>query len=67
MQLTLTGPTTRAGVEEALRDGRFEALAFSRSALRLTSGVSGVALAAAETARALAARTLRTALSKAKR
>jgi hypothetical protein len=67
MQLTLTGPTTRAGVEEALRDGRFEALAFSRSALRLTSGVSRVALAAAETARALAARTLRTALSKAKR
>lgn len=64
MQLTLSGPATRTTVEDALRDGRFEALAFSRSALRLTSGVGGVALAAAEAARAVAARTLRAALNK---
>ncbi|MFD0630409.1 PHP domain-containing protein [Catenulispora yoronensis] len=53
MELTLggTGPATRAAVEDALRNGDFEALAFSRSALRLASGVGGVALAMAETAR----------------
>ena len=66
MQLTLAGPPTRTTVEDALRDGRFEPLAFSRSALRLTSGVGGVALAAAEAARAVAARALRTALAKRK-
>ena len=63
MRLTLTGPPTSTTVEDALREGRFEPLAFSRSALRLTSGVGGMALAAAEAARAVAARTLRSALN----
>ncbi|NUP46695.1 MAG: PHP domain-containing protein, partial [Catenulispora sp.] len=62
MELTLPGPPTRTTVEDALRTGQFEALAFSRSALRLTTGISSLALSAAESARALAARTLRTAL-----
>ena len=39
--------------------GSSRPLAFSRSALRLTSGVGGVALAAAEAARAVAARAVR--------
>ena len=64
MELTLAGPATRMTVEDALREGDFEPLAFSRSALRLTSGVGGLALAAAEAARAVAARTLRAALKK---
>jgi predicted metal-dependent phosphoesterase TrpH len=59
MQLTLDGPLDRSGVEDALRAGQFEALAFSRSALRLVSGVSGKALLAAEAARGVAARVLR--------
>ncbi|MFL6115645.1 MAG: PHP domain-containing protein [Catenulispora sp.] len=63
MQLTLTDAPTRSGVEEALRTGQFEALAFSRSALRLASGVGGVALAAAESARGVAARAVRRALA----
>lgn len=63
MELTLTEAPTRSGVEEALRTGHFEALAFSRSALRLASGVGGVALAAAESARAVAARAVRAALA----
>ncbi|GAA1995012.1 hypothetical protein [Catenulispora subtropica] len=62
MELTLSGPPSRATVEDALRTGRFEALAFSRSALRLASGVGGVALAAAESARAVAARAVRAAM-----
>jgi hypothetical protein len=66
MELTLSGPPSRTTVEDALRDGRFEALAFSRSALRLTSGAGGLVLAAAEAARAVAARTLRAALTKRK-
>jgi hypothetical protein len=60
MELTVAGAgLTRAGVEEALRGGQFEALAFSRSALRLASGVGGVALAAAESVRAVVARGVR--------
>lgn len=62
MELTLEGAPSRATVENALRAGQFEALAFSRSALRLASGVGGVALAAAESARAVAARAVRKAL-----
>ncbi|NUR31272.1 MAG: PHP domain-containing protein [Catenulispora sp.] len=62
MELTLTGPPSRNTVEDALRAGDFEALAFSRSALRLASGVGGIALATAESARAVAARALRMAL-----
>jgi predicted metal-dependent phosphoesterase TrpH len=60
MELTLDGgTTTRETVESALRDGRFEALAFSRSALRLAAGATGRALAAAELLRGVAARALR--------
>lgn len=59
MRLDLEGPTTREGVEDALRAGRFEALAFSRSALGLVSGATGRALAYAESARRVAARALR--------
>jgi len=66
MELTLTGTPTRTTVEDALRDGRFEPVAFSRSALRLTSGVGGLAFAAAEAARAVAARTVRAALNRRK-
>jgi len=67
MELTLTGAPTRATVEDALRDGRFEALAFSRSALRLTSGVGGAVLAAAEMARGVAAGAVRGVLGVGKR
>lgn len=59
MELALDGPVTRASVEGALRAGDFEALAFSRSALRLVTGVSGKALLAAEAARGVAAKVLR--------
>jgi predicted metal-dependent phosphoesterase TrpH len=59
MELTVDGEVSRSAVEAALRDGRFEALAFSRSALRLASGATGRALAVAEAARGIAARALR--------
>ena len=59
MELTVDGALDRAGVEDALRAGQFEALAFSRSALRLVGGVSGRALLAAEAARGVAAKVLR--------
>jgi predicted metal-dependent phosphoesterase TrpH len=60
MALDLPEPTvTRETVEGALRQGQFEALAFSRSALTLTGGVTGRMLRAAERARGVAAKGLR--------
>lgn len=59
MELTLDGELNRTAVESALRDGRFEALAFSRSALKLATGPAARLLAAAEGARSLAARAVR--------
>jgi predicted metal-dependent phosphoesterase TrpH len=49
----------RAAVHRSLRDGRFEALAFSRSALRFLHGPAARAVAVAERARRTAARVVR--------
>ena len=59
MELSVGGPVTRATVQQALHAGEFQALAFSRSALRMASGVAGVGLVAAEVARSAAARAFR--------
>lgn len=59
MALEVQGPVTRPTVEDALRAGDFHALAFSRSALRMASGIAGLGLMAAEAARSVAARGLR--------
>lgn len=59
MALDVPGPVTRATVQDALRAGDFQALAFSRSALRMASGLAAAGLMAAEAARSVAARALR--------
>ncbi len=61
MRLTIPdGQLDRSAVYDALRAGRFEAMAFSRNALRFLHGPARRMLAGTEAARKLVARTVRT-------